>query len=89
MGGDMNEPNELTEAQAADLARRFGYHPPQDSETIAKHEDARTIMHGAAEFVCLVTAPSREQSLALTHLEDAMMWTNAAIARQGADVDRG
>jgi hypothetical protein len=32
------------------------------------------------------TPASREQSLALTHLEDAVFWANAAIARHEGEL---
>ncbi len=34
-----------------------------------------------AQYVLALTPESREQSLAVTKLEEAMMWANAAIAR--------
>lgn len=37
--------------------------------------------HELAKLINDKTPASREQSLALTHLEDAVMWANAAIAR--------
>lgn len=69
-----------------DLARRFSHHPPPNSETAKAHERVREILLEAAdEIVMLTGAPSREQSLAVTNLEQAMMWANADIARKGAD----
>lgn len=38
-------------------------------------------MASDAWFVVAPAPDSREKSLALTHLEDAVMWANAAIAR--------
>jgi hypothetical protein len=82
----MNDPDaRVPEATHADLRRRFGYHPPQDEVTVAAHEGARDVMYGAAEYASLVIEPSRELSLVITALEEAMMWLNAGIARQGAD----
>ena len=43
----------------------------------------RAICLGAGEELVEVTgAPCREQSLAITALEEAMFWANAAIARE-------
>jgi hypothetical protein len=36
-----------------------------------------------------LTPESREQSLAITHLEQATMWANAAIARREEESDDG
>jgi hypothetical protein len=60
---------------------RFRHHPPRGEETIAKHQAART---GADDFFNLIEqlAPNgREKALAITKVEEAMFWLNAAIAR--------
>jgi hypothetical protein len=67
---------------AADLASRFTYHPPVgDQATI--YEMIRDRAHGLAQFINERCPDSREKSLAVTHIEDAIMWANAAIARHG------
>jgi hypothetical protein len=72
-----------------DLERRFSHHPPPNNETAAAHGRVRQILLEAAdEIVQLTGAPSREQSLAITQLEQGMMWANADIARKGADQRR-
>jgi hypothetical protein len=61
----------------------FDYHAPSSDEVRARHERARAALKRAAvEVLDLTGSPSREQSLAITKLEEAMFWTNAAIARQ-------
>lgn len=67
-----------------DLANRFAYHKP-DTVKADRHERIRDILHIAAANIVDLTPASREQSLAITHLEDAMMWANAAIARHAPD----
>ena len=48
-----------------------------------RHEQARGVCLDAAEQLVMLTGPpSREQSLAITHLEEVMFWANAAIARE-------
>lgn len=70
-----------------DLERRFSHHPPPNEETGQTHARVREILLEAAdEIVTLTGASSREQSLAITNLEQAMMWANADIARKGSDV---
>lgn len=64
-----------------DLKRRFTYHPPSHGSTINAHERVRATLYSAAETIVSITRPSREQALAITALEEAMMWANAAIAR--------
>ena len=62
---------------------RFGYHKPQDAATVDAHEKVRSLCRELAEGICSITFTSREQSLALTAIEEAMMWANAGIARRG------
>ena len=60
---------------------RFSYHPPKPGQT----ESYTTIRKMAHEFALTISelAPkSREHSLAMTHLEQVVMWANAAIARR-------
>lgn len=62
------------------LKNRFTYHPPKGDQT----DRYQTIRREALKFAELVDelAPdSREKSLFITHLEDAVMWANASIAR--------
>jgi len=66
-----------------ELARRFNYHPPKTDETRGRHERVRDVCRAAAEeLVQLTGPPTREQSLAITALEESMFWANAAIARE-------
>jgi hypothetical protein len=71
---------EITEPTKADLAKRFTYHAPKGDQAV-RYQDIRTIFKLAAADVVQRTPQSREQSLALTKLEEAMFWANAAIAR--------
>lgn len=65
-----------------DLRNRFEYHPPQTRERAEAHQVVRTAMLGTAIIVNDAAPDGREKSLAITHLEQAMMWANAAIARE-------
>ena len=66
-----------------ELSRRFNFHPADTEEKADKHEKVRAVCLVAAEELVDVTgAPCREQSLAVTALEEAMFWANAAIARE-------
>lgn len=62
------------------IHRDFTYHPPKAGQP----ERFQTIREMAKEFALHLaesTPASREQSLALTALEEAVFWANAAIAR--------
>lgn len=63
-----------------DLDRRFDYHPPVGGKQ-QKHEAVRRHCKGLAYIFEDMLPVSREKSLALTKLEEALMWANAAIAR--------
>ena len=66
-----------------DIERRFAYHQPS-SKKIALHA---TIRQGCRELANMINNADlgipdcREKSLAITKLEEVMLWTNAAIAR--------
>jgi hypothetical protein len=64
-----------------DLMNRFGYHPPKDDDTRGRHELVRACFLGAATMLVDSVPPGRELALAITALEEAMMWANAGIAR--------
>jgi hypothetical protein len=64
-----------------DLINRFEYHPPINEEVKMRHESIRDTCFNLAEIIVELTPSSREQSLAITKLEEVMMWSNAAIAR--------
>lgn len=64
-----------------DLDNRFGYHRPGPQQ-VAQHEQIRTTARELAELLTDICPPSRELSLAIGACEEAMMWANAAIARE-------
>lgn len=61
------------------VLHRFRYHAPTP-ETVALHEPLRACFIEAANVIMDLTPPGRHQSLALTALQEALMWGNAAIA---------
>lgn len=71
-----------TPKSAEDIVNRFSYHAP-DAERVKQHEAVRRDVGNLAISLDMNLPPSREKSLALTKLEEAMFWANAAIARQG------
>lgn len=66
--------------EQAELTKRFTHHPPKDDQP-ARYTLVRGAGHELAKLIVATTPASREQSLALTHLEEAIMWANASIAR--------
>jgi hypothetical protein len=65
-----------------EIRRRFTYYPPNPERANAHKNVRDSIGTAAAELADLLPA-GREKSLAITALEEAMFWANAAIARQG------
>lgn len=63
-----------------ELHKRFTYHPPKDGQP-EKYEAIRKSAKEFAGLIVFFTPESREQSLAITALEEAVFWANAAIAR--------
>ena len=64
------------------LAHRFQFHPADSDNRIEAHQTVRNVLLEAADKIVEVTGPpTREQSTAITKLEEAMFWANAAIAR--------
>ena len=63
-----------------DLENRFTYHPPKDGQN-DRYELVRRLALQTARAIVAHTPVSREQSLAITHLEEVVFWANAAIAR--------
>lgn len=63
-----------------DLDNRFTFHPatPEQGE---RYTHIRAEAKAFAEYVVAHTPQSREQSLAITKIEEAVFWANAAIAR--------
>lgn len=65
---------------AEDIEKRFTYHAPKPGQP-ERYGAIRDAAKAFAELINTKTPASREQSLALTKLEESVMWANAAIAR--------
>lgn len=63
------------------IENNFKYHPPKGQETVSKHEAVRNECRHLANTLDTLLRDSREKSLAMTKLEEVMMWANASIAR--------
>lgn len=62
------------------LENNFTYHSPKDDQP-ERYAKIRDEAKSLAYTIQSNTPPSREQSLAITNLEQAIFWANAAIAR--------
>ena len=63
-----------------DIEKNFTYHAPKEGQP----EKYRALRDTAKEFALLIDSAcpdSREKSLAITKLEECIMWANASIAR--------
>lgn len=63
------------------VEERFTHYPPKDKKQEKKYQGMRNNFKLCASFVALHCPDSREKSLAITKLEEALFWANAAIAR--------
>lgn len=63
-----------------DIDNRFNYHAPKGTQPV-KYEEIRELARHIAHRLNELCPESREKSLAITQLEGAVMWANAAIAR--------
>lgn len=62
------------------IEHAFTYHAPKPGQP-EKYTTIREMAKHLALHILANTPESREQSLALTNLEQAIMWANASIAR--------
>lgn len=62
------------------LDHHFTYHPPKGTQAM-RYEQIRDAGRDLAEKINDRCPDSQEKSLAITKLEECVMWANAAIAR--------
>ena len=63
-----------------ELENRFSYHAPKADQP-QRYETIRYKAKILAAYINEYCPDSREKSLALTKIEEAVMWANASIAR--------
>lgn len=77
----MEDINTIVEKKySRSIDNNFTYHPPKPGQAEI-YQSIREIARGLAMFIEDHCPESRERSLAMTNLEQAVMWANAAIAR--------
>lgn len=66
--------------EGLNIDNRFTHHPP-DALKQEHHEKVRAQFKALAKDMEADLPAGRERSLVITKLEEALMWANAAIAR--------
>lgn len=59
----------------------FAFHPATTDEKRNAHTSVREHCKTLAHYIADTVPAGREQALALTHIEEAMHWANAALAK--------
>ena len=78
-GAYFESSKEAFQAEVDTWADRMGYHKANDT-TVPLHQGLRQDFIHVAEMVIRSVPPGRERSLALTALQESLMWANAGVA---------
>lgn len=70
----------INDQELKTLDNQFTYHAPKPGQQ-ERYIDLRREAKTLATIIMTNCPPSRERSVALTNLETAIFWANAAIAR--------
>lgn len=73
-----------TEKEAQRLKTNFTHHPPIGDQA-DRYQLIREYGAALADVIVGCCPPSRERALALTNVEQAVMWANAGIARNESE----
>lgn len=76
----MQQAYQESPAQAQTRMKAFTYHAPTEAQ-VNRYGSIRAEANSLALHLNQQCPPSRELSLAMTKLEEAVFWANAAIAR--------
>lgn len=74
-----DERAELDKREEQKINRSFTYHAPKETQP-ERYESLRGTARDLALRIVAHVPPSRERSLALTKLEESIMWANKGIA---------
>ena len=69
-----------------EIIRRFRYHKPTEKQ-VPMYERNRNKARELAELINGQCPDNREKSIAISKVEEAVMWANASIAR-GKEVEK-
>lgn len=76
----MSNPTDYSKPESLQaIAETFTYHAPKNDQ-LARYQEIRGAAHNLAVIIDRDCPPSREKSLALTHLQEVSMFANASIA---------
>lgn len=75
MSTKVHYPTTMTEQ----IRRSFTYRAP-NADQVPRYEHLRHLAKDLADMIDAYCPPSREKSLAITKLEESVMWANKAIA---------
>jgi hypothetical protein len=70
-----------------EAVHRLGYHPVASDAQRRLYEENRERFMEVFDYIETVGGPSREKSVALTHVQEALMWLNAHVACNGIYAD--
>lgn len=73
---------------SAEAERRLGYHPVASEQQKRYFEQNRHVFMGVFDYLTMNYESSRELSLALTALQEALMWANAHVACNDVGVNQ-
>lgn len=74
------QPYQASDKVKVQIEKSFVYHSPKNDQS-ERYVELRDTGKKFAELIAAYVPESREQSLALTKLEEVIMWANAGIAR--------
>ncbi len=63
-----------------DLDNDFAFHPPQNENVKAAHQDVRIAARRFMDVCNELVPDGREKALVRTKIQEAMMWANKGIA---------
>ncbi len=75
----MSDKYDISNDKFKQLINSFTYHSPKDDQP-ERYIHLRDKAKELASDICAMVPPGREQSLAITKLEEAIMWANKGIA---------
>jgi hypothetical protein len=78
----------ISQEQLDKVKNNFTYHAPFGNQP-ERYGELHKLGDHLARIMMNLCPPSRELSLALTKLEEAIMWSNSAIARNEQNEDLG
>ncbi len=70
---------EITDEDRKKLDNSFTYHAPKGDQ-VDRYFEMREKARSLAYTIMINTPPSPERTLAIRHLENAVMWANKAVA---------